>query len=67
MTRSLYFLGGLFAMALVLFAQMLQPASTQRAGAGVAAQEPPIAAAATVHDPATAIDDLAAWPAAASR
>lgn len=64
MTRSLYFLGGLFAMALVLFAQMLQPAPTQRAGA-VAADRP--SATAPAHDPATAIDDLAAWPAAASR
>jgi hypothetical protein len=64
MTRSLYFLGGLFAMALVLFAQMLQPAPTQRAGA-TATERP--SGTTPVHDPATAIDDLAAWPAAASR
>jgi len=66
MNRSLYFLGGLFAMALVLFAQMLQPAPTQRAGVP-AADRTLDANAATVHDPATAIDDLAAWPAAANR
>lgn len=67
MTRSLYFLGGLFAMALVLFAQMLQPPSTPRVGAVAASPDPSLAATAAVHDPATAIDDLAAWPAAASR
>ena len=66
MTRSLYFIGGLFAMALILLAHKLAPVPELRAGTA-AAGRPSEALTTTVHEPATAIDDLAAWPAAASR
>lgn len=65
MTRSLYFLGGVFAMTLVLFAQILEPRPTK--SATTAAAVPSDRDSAPVHDPATAIENLAAWPAEASR
>jgi len=63
MTRSLYFVGGLFAMALIVFAHNVDlsllrtPATASRAGAVVPATDPV----------ATAVDDLAGWPMAAGR
>jgi hypothetical protein len=65
MTRSLYFLGAVFAMTLVLFGQILEPTPAQPAAAAAAASARPDPA--PVHDPATAIDNLAAWPAEAGR
>lgn len=66
MTRSLYALGGLFVLALILFAQTVNttPIRLERApvSSGSAAPAP-----SAVADPATAIEDLAAWPMAAGR
>jgi hypothetical protein len=61
MSRSLYYVGGLVAMLLVVLAQpVITTAATAPAAARAAA--PHVGAA----DP-SAIDDLAAWPAAAGR
>ena len=61
MSRSLYYVGGLAAMLLVVFA-----ATVTGPRSGVA--DAPQAATAAAADPAVAaIDELAAWPAAASR
>jgi hypothetical protein len=63
MTRSLYFVGGLFAMALIVFAHGID--FSPRRTPGVAAQA---SAAVPAADPvATAVDDLASWPVAAGR
>jgi hypothetical protein len=66
MTRSLYALGGLFVLALILFAQAVNttPIRLERAPAPSGSAVP---AAPAVADPATAIEDLAAWPMAAGR
>jgi hypothetical protein len=61
MTRALYFLGGLFAMTMILIASARIAAPTRLAPPA----EPPAAASpALVSD---ALDDLAAWPVAAGR
>jgi hypothetical protein len=64
MTRSLYALGGLFVLALILFAQTINmtPIRLQDSPAPSGSSAP---AAPAVADPATAIEDLAAWPMAA--
>ena len=66
MIRSLYALGGLFVLALILFAQAVNttPIRLERAPAPSGSAVP---AAPAVADPATAIEDLAAWPVAAGR
>jgi hypothetical protein len=66
MTRSLYTIGGLFVLAFILFAQAFNttPIRLER---GPALSGLPVPAAPAVADPATAIEDLAAWPAAAER
>lgn len=61
MSRSLYFVGGLAAMLLVVFAATVTVPQPQTSRATTAAAAP-------ATDPASgAIDDLAAWPAAAGR
>jgi hypothetical protein len=63
MSRSLYFVGGLAAMLLVVFTQYFvsAPPPAAEVTAGVAADS-------SARDSATvAFDDLAAWPAAAGR
>lgn len=63
MSRSLYLAGGLAAMLLVVFTQywVSAPPPVAEATAGVVADS-------SARDAATvAIDDLAAWPAAAGR
>jgi hypothetical protein len=66
MIRSLYALGGLFVLALILFAQAVNtiPIRLERASAPSGSA---VSAAPTDADPATAIEDLAAWPVAAGR
>ena len=66
MIRSLYALGGLCVLALILFAQTVNttPIRLERAPAPSGSAVP---AAPAVADPATAIEDLAAWPVAAGR
>lgn len=66
MTRTFYALGGLAAMALIVFTQtfVLTPDRL------VPAASPPRGEAATPplpQEPGGAIDDLAAWPIAATR
>ena len=63
MTRALYFLGGLVAMAMIQFALTIDLLSLPHAApaAGVVAE------AVAPDASAKAIDDLAAWPQAASR
>ena len=65
MIRSLYALGGLCALALILFAQTVNttPIRLERATAPSGSSVPTPA----VADPATAIEDLATWPMAAGR
>ena len=65
MIRSLYALGGLFVLALILFAQAVNttPIRLERSAAPSGSSVP----GAAVADPATAIEDLAAWPMAAGR
>lgn len=66
MTRVFYFVGGLIALTLILVAQSVVQAPAADTGPSQAEAAPaavPAAADATV----VAIDDLAAWPAAAGR
>ena len=66
MTRSLYFIGGLVALSLVFVAQSVVLVPAPRSGAAAQAKSAPAAAPTAPHDAASvAIDDLAAWPAAA--
>lgn len=61
MPRSLYYVGGLAAMLLVVFAPYVT-------GPQSPVVDPPQAATAAPADPAVAaIDELAAWPVAAGR
>jgi hypothetical protein len=66
MIRSLYALVGLFALALILFAQAVNttPIRMERSPAPTGSSVP---AAPAMADPVTAIEDLAAWPVAAGR
>ena len=66
MTRRFYLLVPLAAIGLLMLAQIVGQA---RPGYAPSTQAPPSAAAAVaVPDPGvTALDDLAAWPAAAGR
>jgi hypothetical protein len=66
MIRSLYAIGGLFVLAFVLIAQAVNttPIRLER---GPAPSGLPVPEAPAIADPATAIEDLAAWPAAAER
>ena len=66
MTRSHYALGGLFALALILFSQTVST-TTIRLERSPATSGSSAPAAPVVADPATAIEDLAAWPVAAGR
>jgi hypothetical protein len=65
MTRSLYALGGVFVLALILFAQTVNttPIRLERSSAPSESSVP----APAVADAASAIEDLAAWPMAAGR
>jgi len=66
MTRSLYFVGGLLAMALIVFASGIDLSPARRQG--VAAAPNAAAPAPVASDPvAKAVDDLAAWPIGATR
>jgi hypothetical protein len=73
MIRSLYFVGGLLAMALILFAHNfdlgpLGPLGPSRHAGAPAQGRGAAPLTASAPDPvATAIDDLAAWPAVAGR
>jgi hypothetical protein len=64
MARSIYFLGGLFAMALVMMATV-DLAWPWRSAPPTRGAAPP--AAVSVDPAVAAIDDLAAWPAGAGR
>ncbi|MCW5634186.1 MAG: hypothetical protein KIT17_12695 [Rubrivivax sp.] len=67
MTRSLYFVGGLLAMALIVFAQGIELSPTRQPDVATPARAA-APAAPTASDPAaTALDDLAGWPIAAGR
>ncbi len=67
MTRSLYFIGALAALALVFVAQSVVPVPSPHADAAAQA-EVALAGAPTAADATSiAIDNLAAWPAAAGR
>ena len=66
MIRSLYTLGGLFALTLILFAQTVNTTTIRPERAPVQSGSV-VPAAPAVADPATAIEDLAAWPVAAGR
>ena len=63
MTRSLYFVFGLLAMALIVLAFGVDRLPAYRPSAGAHTSVPP---APVASDPvAQAVDDLAAWPIAA--
>jgi hypothetical protein len=66
MIRTLYAIGGLFVLVFILFAQGANttPIALE---SGQAPSGLPAPAAPAVADAATAIEDLAAWPAAAER
>ena len=66
MIRSLYALGGLFVLALILFAQAVNttPIRLERAPAPSGSAVPALPAVAA---PDTAIEDFAAWPMAVGR
>jgi len=66
MIRSLYTLGGLFALTLILFAQAVNT-TTIRPERAPTQSGSLVSAAPALADPATAIEDLAAWPVAAGR
>jgi hypothetical protein len=61
MSRSLYYVGGLAAMLFVVFAAYVGGPQAPQATAAASH------ATATADPAAVAIDDLAAWPAAAGR
>lgn len=66
MTRSLYFFGGLLAMALIVFIAGVDLLPARPPGAHSVRQVGPVTPVAP--DPVTtAVDDLAGWPMAAGR
>jgi hypothetical protein len=69
MTRAFYFVCGLLALTLILASQSVVRVPAQPGyGAAVPAETAQAAAASTDSDATSvAIDDLAAWPAAARR
>lgn len=67
MTRSFYFVGGLVALTLIFVAQFVVLVPAPRSGAAAQDARAPTAAPTATDATTVAIDDLAAWPAAAGR
>ncbi len=67
MTRSLYFIGGLVALTLVFVAQSVVLLPAPGSSAATQVDTAPVVASTAPNAVSVAIDDLAAWPAAAGR
>jgi hypothetical protein len=67
MTRAFYFVCGLLALTLVLASKSVVPVQAPGSGAAALAEAAQTAAPAESDATLVAIDDLAAWPAAAGR
>jgi hypothetical protein len=66
MTRVFYFVGGLIALTLVFVAQSVVQAPAADTGSAAHAETAHAVAPTTPDVTGVAIDDLAAWPAAAA-